>query len=99
MRSNLTSIEIRVGKTVTTILTGIAIIVSAGLLLPAVVGAFGIGALSYALVAVQVLGVSTIINAFVPDIDSGSGSRLLAENLSIFSSQAAVRGVVARFEN
>ncbi|KKK59070.1 hypothetical protein LCGC14_3038060, partial [marine sediment metagenome] len=82
------------GKTVTKILIGIAIIVSAGLLLPVVVGAFGVGALSYALVAVQLLGVSTIFNAFAPELDTGAGSRLLAENLSISSSPTAVRGVV-----
>ncbi len=82
------------GKTVKKILIGIAIIVSAGLLLPVAVGAFGIGALSYALVAVQVLGVSTIINAFAPELEGGAGSRLLAANLSIFSNPTAVRGVV-----
>lgn len=82
------------GKTVKKILIGIAIIVSAGLLLPVVVGAFGVGALSYALVAVQLLGVSTIINAFSSDIDTGAGGRLLAQNLSIFSSATAVRTIV-----
>lgn len=49
---------------------------------------------SYALVAVQVLGVSTIINAFAPEVDGGAGSRLLAANLSIFSSPTTVRGIV-----
>ncbi|KKL49896.1 hypothetical protein LCGC14_2310940, partial [marine sediment metagenome] len=85
------------GKTVTKILTGIAIIVSAGLLIPVAIGlgtAIGIGAtLGYALTAVQVLGVSVVINAFAPELD-GSGSRLLAANLSIFSNATAVRGVV-----
>ena len=81
------------GKTVKKILIGLAIIVSAGLLIPA---AFLLGGvtLAYALVAVQLLGVSTIINAFAPDIDTGSGSRLLAENLSIFSGATAVRTIV-----
>ncbi|KKK85571.1 hypothetical protein LCGC14_2771970, partial [marine sediment metagenome] len=49
---------------------------------------------AYALVAVQVLGVSVIINAFAPELEGGAGSRLLAANLSIFSSPTAVRGVV-----
>lgn len=93
MRAHSTRVN-TVGKTVTKILTGIAIIVTAGLLLPVVVGAFGVGVLSYALVAVQLLGVSTIINAFTPDFDTGAGSRLLAENLSIFSNATAVRSIV-----
>ena len=82
-----------VGKVVKKILIGIAIIVSAGLLIPA---AFLLGGatLAYSLVAIQLLGVSTIINAFSPDIDTGAGSRLLAENLSIFSSATAVRTIV-----
>ena len=82
-----------VGKTVEKILVGIALIVSAGLLLPVVIGAFGVGVLAYTLVAVQLLGVSTIINAFSPDIDTGSGGRLLAQNLSIFGVPTAVRAI------
>ena len=82
-----------VGKVVKKILIGVAIIVSAGLLIPA---AFLVGGLtlSYALVAVQLLGVSTIINAFSPEFDTGSGSRLLAENLSMFASTTATRNIV-----
>ncbi len=81
-----------VGKIVKKILIGIAIIVSAGLLIPA---AFLLGgaALAYTLVAVQLLGVSTIFNAFSPDVDTGAGSRLLAENLNIYASATAVRQV------
>lgn len=81
------------GKTVKKILVGLAIIVSAGLLIPVAIGIGGL-TLGYALVAVQILGVSTIINAFVPEVEGGAGSRLLAENLSIFSSPTVVRGVV-----
>ncbi len=66
---------------------------SAGLLIPVAIGIGGL-TLGYALVAVQVLGVSTIINAFAPELEGGAGSRLLAENLSIFSNPTAVRGVV-----
>ncbi len=81
------------GKVVKKILTGIAIIVSAGLLIPVAIGIGGL-TLGFALVAVQVLGVGTIINAFVPEVEGGAGSRLLAANLSIFSNATAVRSVV-----
>ncbi len=81
-----------VGKTITKILIGIALIVTAGMLLPVVLAAYGVGFLSYALVAIQLLGVSTVFNAFAPDMDMGA-SRLLAENLSIFSSPTAIRSI------
>ncbi len=49
--------------------------------------------LAYALVAVQVLGINIVFNAFVPDFDTGFGSRLLAANLSIYSSPTAIRSI------
>lgn len=65
---------------------------TAGLLIPVALVA-GSVTLAYSLVAVQVLGVSTIINAFTPEFDTGSGARLLADNLTVFASPTAVRGI------
>ena len=79
-----------VGKTIKKILIGIALIVTAGLLIPIVLSKV----LLFALLAVQLLGVSTVFNAFTPDFDTGEGGRLLSKNLSIFSSPTVVRGIV-----
>ena len=65
---------------------------TAGLAIPFAIGLGG-PLLGYALVAVQLLGVSTIFNAFTPDFDTGAGGRLLAENLSIFANATAIRGI------
>lgn len=83
------------GKTVKKILTGLVIIVGAAFLAPFLIVSLGLpfALINTLLIAVQLLGVSTIINAFSPDFDTGAGGRLLAENLSIFSSPTAVRSV------
>ncbi len=84
-----------VGKTAKKILLGVAIIVTAGLLAPVLlVAGLPQGLVFAGLIGTQLFGVSKIFSAFELEFDLGAGSRLLAENLSIFSSATAVRTVL-----
>jgi len=81
------------GNTVKKVLLGAALFIVAPLaatfLLPATVSAsFLLSSISL----IKVIGISTALSAFSPDINT-AGSRLLAANLSIFASPVAVRGI------
>lgn len=81
------------GKVVKKVLTAALIIVSAGLLIPVALAAGLSVAVAYGLVGIQLLGVSKLITAFDPEFDIGNASRQLSENLSIYASPLAIRGV------